>query len=300
MPQGVVVNLASVGTGLGALGWVVGIVSGWLQFLSWRENRRLGPAKEHLFAEALRDFKGKYTEEQIAELTAIHADLDRRVKNEIPLQARREFLRSQRSAIANSMSDLYQQYQAVDTELQTLTSEEQAPADPIRLAIADQITSPVVRRERRRRRLLVVAFSLALLTQVSSAWEYITQILYQITPHTVFGRDNLLSYVVAALVVIALAYYPDWKSLRALSLRKPLAVAGWGLAALLCWTWLILMIWPTNIKYADYQDFLAAVSLIPLAIFVRLNGTLIATRLLTSSRARGRQARRAVRSRSGQ
>jgi hypothetical protein len=72
------------GTGIvGALiwlGWLIGIVSGSLYISGWRRDRKIGPAKEQLFEEALRDRTGQYTEGQIQELTRLVGELEDKTK----------------------------------------------------------------------------------------------------------------------------------------------------------------------------------------------------------------------------
>jgi hypothetical protein len=66
-----------------------------------------------LLEQARRDWKGRYTEEQIEELTEQFKHLERQIRREIPRQARRVFLKDQLDTLANSVTEQYQEYVAV-------------------------------------------------------------------------------------------------------------------------------------------------------------------------------------------
>jgi hypothetical protein len=58
-----------VGWSLGAIGWVFGIVSGVLQVKGYQQQQRLDGAYQAILEQAQRDWRAKYTEEQVRDLT---------------------------------------------------------------------------------------------------------------------------------------------------------------------------------------------------------------------------------------
>ena len=105
---------------LGAFGWLVGIVSGWLQWKGYRDQKKFEGAYQTIFEQAQRDWQGRYTEEQIKELTAHFKRLEEQIRREIPKESRKVFLRDQRYILETSLGELYKQHSEVTDELATL------------------------------------------------------------------------------------------------------------------------------------------------------------------------------------
>jgi len=102
------------------LGYVVGLVAGLLEFWRFRCDRRADAAYKQLLDEARRDRKAIYTEEQAAKLRDLAHALERSVRKEIPLQARRAFVESQIEATSDTILSSVRQYERLSGELHKL------------------------------------------------------------------------------------------------------------------------------------------------------------------------------------
>lgn len=92
------------------LGWLVGLISGGLHIYLWRRDRKIGPAKEQLFEEALRDREGQYNERQIQELTRLMRQLENKTKSDVPRQARRVFIQNQLDVVSDTIMSSVKQH----------------------------------------------------------------------------------------------------------------------------------------------------------------------------------------------
>jgi hypothetical protein len=197
---------------LGWLGWMVGIVSGTLHVQSWRKDRRLGPAKEQLFEEALRDRKGIYSEEQITELTKLVHDLERSSKTEIPRQARRVFLQSQLEEINDSVATNVKRHQALAEELRQLGEETKSIPQPLADVIDSSIVPPATFRRRQIRRLYFLAALILAGVVVPGPFNYVVDSVRSASESLlgsrflIFGAENIIAYALGVAIGIFVAF----------------------------------------------------------------------------------------------
>jgi hypothetical protein len=102
---------------LGAFGWIVGIVSGFLQVKSYLGQRKYENAHKMILEQAERDWKGKYTQEQIDSMVQELRRLEASINRDIPRKARRVFLEDQLSSLKDDLVRNYSRYNELVAEL---------------------------------------------------------------------------------------------------------------------------------------------------------------------------------------
>ena len=180
------------------LGWLVGLISGGLHIYLWRRDRKIGPAKEQLFEEALRDREGQYNERQIQELTRLMRQLENKTKSDVPRQARRVFIQNQLDVVSDTIMSSVKQHAQLSRELEQLQGERATIPPQIAQMIESTIVPHSLERSRQQRRLSVlVAILLALVffPQASSYVLFEMSRLMGDQPYP-FGPTNTISYFV--------------------------------------------------------------------------------------------------------
>jgi hypothetical protein len=271
---------------LGWLGWVVGIVSGTLQVQTWRKDRKLGPAKEQLFEEALRDREGQYSEKQIQELTGLMRQLESATRKEIPRQARRVFLQSQLEAITDNVSSETRQYRKIAEELRKLDQKAIGIPSEISKVVDSEILTPATERRNYQRRLYLIVIALLIGTSVPEVSKFLlaagTSLLgNQPQP---FGSGNFIDYLAGCAVATALAFtVPMRRILPIIEVHRAIAAAI-GFLAILVSSLLVAIIagnmnseiiaeikgTPAEVvHFDDINNLLALVSAVLLAVGIR-------------------------------
>lgn len=193
---------------LGWLGWLIGVTSGSLHFYLWRRDRKIGPAKEQLFEEALRDRKGQYSESQIRELTKLVGQLENVTKREVPRQARRVFIQNQLDVLSDTVTSSVKQHAQLSQELEHLSGERATIPPEIAQVIESTIVPNSVERSRQQRRLSALVAILLALALFPRGTDYI---LFEINtllgdqPYP-FGPTNAISYLIGLVVSVFIMF----------------------------------------------------------------------------------------------
>lgn len=261
-----------VGWVLGVMGWIVGVVSGWIEFKSYREQKRMEGAYRSLLEQAQRDWTGRYTEEQVADLTAQFRRLEAQIRREIPQQARRVFLEDQLDALTSSISEQYQQYTSLRQELDQ-TSEPDVLAPSIRLSVESEIAPKYLRRQRQQR--LIYLFIIVIF--ITSLFPFITELIYT----ALYGSaravgllvppDDFFSYLGGVVIAMYVAFTTSTHRLQRLILSRRWGAAFFSIFLLIIWlltVWLIVFE-PVSVR-REWEIIGAILSLLPLSVGVRM------------------------------
>lgn len=228
---------------LGWVGWVIGVVSGLLQIYLWRRDRRIGPAKEQLFEEALRDREGQYSNAQIQDLKKVLRRLENATRTEVPRQARQVFIENQLETVSDSVSSGVKQYGQLSRELEQLTGcRPRIPAE-IEQAIDSSIVSQSVERSRKVLRLYALGiFVLAALAfpGFMDSVVYLPLNLLPDGPYP-FGLENTVYYLTGLVIASMVAFTITGPRMQAAIRRNPIS------AAILCA--LSLILWASGVVY---------------------------------------------------
>lgn len=135
-----------LGWSFGIIGWIIGIFSGYLQVKGYYEQQTDREPFQYLFEQVQRDWRGQYTEQQIAELTAQFKLLEEQIRIQIPREARRVFLEDQKATIASTIASLYEQYETTNKNLDS-SSDQSKLAPAIQSAIEQHIKPSYVRQQ---------------------------------------------------------------------------------------------------------------------------------------------------------
>jgi hypothetical protein len=215
--------------GLVWLGWGFGAVSFVLQFRSWRRERRIGPATEKLFEEALRDRQGQYSEVQIKELTELVGKLERAARTEVPRHARRVFLESQLEALNESVATGVRQHNAISAELSRLDAESNELPPEIVRAIDSSITPPAAERRRQVRRLYLLAILILAAITVPGPFGFVfdsivgTSSQFLGADYLIFGSENIISYAIAMTIGMFITFSLPAGKLKSFVRRRRMA-----------------------------------------------------------------------------
>jgi hypothetical protein len=183
-----------IGWTFGAIGWVVGFVSGLVQVKSYLQQRRLEGAYQNILEQARRDWEGRYSEEQIQELARQAALLQSRIADDVPNEARRVFLEEQRHSLAQTIGQSYGRYTDLSRQLAEPATAAELPAE-IKRSIEAAIM-PAYLGERRRQR---VAYWLTAAAFAASLVPWFVQLLWQ--PLYVTVRVGRWQYPILVLFV---------------------------------------------------------------------------------------------------
>lgn len=151
----------------GAFGWLVGVVSGFIQLKSYFEQKRFEKAYLNVFEQAKRDWEGKYTEEQVGQLTGELARLRKLIENDVPRQAKRAFLEDQLIALSENLSDTYSRYIYVSDKLGQQNTSSTLPLEMMHVIEETIIPSYKIKQRRQTAIVLLLIFALLLLMILS-------------------------------------------------------------------------------------------------------------------------------------
>jgi hypothetical protein len=259
-----------IGWVLGVLGWIFGIVSGWIQVKGYREQKQMEGAYRTLLEQARRDWKGRYTEEQIEELTEQFKLLERQIRREIPRQARMVFLKDHLDTLANSVTEQYREYVRLKKELDD-TSELDDLAPSLRTSIEKEIEPRSQRQQHLQYLMSTLIIALIILSLFPSIVELANMtLLGAVKGVGISGRD-LYSYMGGILVAMFLAI-----TLPRSRQKRFVTVSKWTLVAVSAF---LLIFWPVSlfalifspIPLARQWEIIGAIlSLIPLFAGVRI------------------------------
>ena len=116
-----------IGWFLGGVGWIIGIVAAWLQWSSYKFQKNDLLHNEEVYLILKRNLEGKYTEEQIIQLSNELINLQKKIKRDIPIEAKRVFLEDQLSTLTDNLSEDYEKYLRIPEELKSMKISEKLP-----------------------------------------------------------------------------------------------------------------------------------------------------------------------------
>lgn len=160
---------------LGAFGWIIGVISGFLQAKSYIDQKKYENAHKIILDQIERDWKGKYTQEQIDSMVKEVKRLEESINRDVPKKARRVFLEDQLSALTENMAQGYNRYNALLTELK---SDSQALPEQVQRVIEQEIMPTYLERQRQQRSILltggiaVTLFFFVSLRQIFLGYEF--------------------------------------------------------------------------------------------------------------------------------
>lgn len=137
---------------LGAFGWIVGIISGFLQVKSYIDQKKYENAHKIILDQIERDWKGKYTQEQIDSMVKEVKRLEESINRDVPKKARRVFLEDQLSALTENMAQGYTRYNEILVELKPNS---QALPERVQRVIEKEIMPIYLEKQRQQRSILL-------------------------------------------------------------------------------------------------------------------------------------------------
>lgn len=193
-----------IGWSFGVVGWFIGIVSGVIQIKSYFEQKTFERAYREIIEQAERNWQGKYTKEQIKDLVTELSKLKKKINHDIPKEARRVYLKTQRLALEKSLSELYSQYSVLLKESSELAEVDNQLPPQLRNAIETAIMPEHKSREHSQKTIYVVIF-LALAILVTLNQDGI-EMLLSIPVHTSQGQVAIGWVLEYSLFVLFFAF----------------------------------------------------------------------------------------------
>lgn len=195
-----------VGWTLGALGWVVGLVSGVIQVKGYSKQRNFEGAYQTLLEDAQRDWRARYTEEQVRDLTEQFDHLQSKIANDVPRQAKRVFLEDQLDALNETIGQSYERYAKLASQLRSQTggSVDDLPA-AIKHSIEEAILPSYLVRQRRQTLLYWLTAGIFLLSFMPIVvWLLLLPLYYPIRIGTF--EYPILIFLAFSFVTVATTY----------------------------------------------------------------------------------------------
>lgn len=156
------------------LGGILGALAAMQQLWSWITKRKV---QKVLDDAALAELTAKNARGAVEKYSRLRDDLEKAVKQDLPLAARRIFLEDRRTRLAQSIFDDVNEYDAIMAELATLPDSTNTPLEAgIRKTIEESIAPIELSRRRRERRVIAL---LALLIAINLSPYSISAILNQ-------------------------------------------------------------------------------------------------------------------------
>jgi hypothetical protein len=140
-----------IGWTLGGIGWIFGIISGWLQIKSYSQQSKLEQGYIAILEQAQQDWRGKYTQEQIDSMTKELKRLEESINKDVPQKARHVFLEDQLSTLTENMAQGYNRYNEILGELKS--SSEPLP-EQIQYAIEQEIMPKYIEQQKQQKIIL--------------------------------------------------------------------------------------------------------------------------------------------------
>jgi hypothetical protein len=159
---------------LGWLGWVVGLFSGWLQWRSYRGQKKNESGYLEVLERAARDRTGRYSEE---ELDRLQADIDqakREMIEVVPAEAKRVFLQERSQSLVEQLYSTYEDYEKTMQDLGR-SPETGLLSAQVRDAIEGQIRPRFLGEERRRRQTTALGITIAATILVALTLEFLVR-----------------------------------------------------------------------------------------------------------------------------
>lgn len=197
-PESVIISWA-----ISAISLLLAAVMGLLQVKSYLAQSRLSHGYEHLLREAQRDWQGKYTEQQVRELSAQFARLEQQIRHDIPIQARQVFLQDQCHTLSDSIGDLYGQYCDAQSRLGEIQAGDGLPPALCK-AIEQHIKPHYMDRLRQQRIGNYILAAVLVLVLLPMLYGFIDMPLHAIGLRV--GASDLYAYLAVLVVLLCLAF----------------------------------------------------------------------------------------------
>jgi len=241
---------------IGWMGWAIGIIALLIQIKSFRDQKKLEKGYVTLLEQARRDWEGKYDEKQLADLAHELSQLEKKIENEIPKQARQVFVRDQLETLSEAIGELYAHHSKLSAELANEADPVALPAN-LRSAIETTILPSYLVKQRRQRLihlLLAAILTVVILVNYSffifwlSTGVKIGSLRYRLGFLLWFGL--LLSLFIWLLSRLFRRRVGPW--FRRRSILSLLALTGSSLFGILLFLFLLLI--SQNWYYTDYDE----------------------------------------------
>ena len=157
-----------IGWTLGGIGWIFGIISGWLGIKSYSQQSKLEHGYIAILEQAQQDWQGKYTQEQIDSMTKELKRLEESINKDVPQKARRVFLEDQLSTLTESVTQGYNRYSEILVELK---SNNQTLPDQVQSAIEQEIMPRYLEQQMQQKTTLSVLGVLGIILLVSNYYD---------------------------------------------------------------------------------------------------------------------------------
>lgn len=196
---------------IGTVGGIIGLIAAVQQLLGSFRRRRYHKAEERLLHTMATTIDAESAREEAERLEALRAALRQQVEEEVPLEARRIFLRTRRDALRSQIASDVEEHTTIERELAEIEGRTALGLDErLRPTIEKSILPPYVRRRRVERGVVAALAVLLVLTVtplgprwVEAQWRNYSHSIYD--PSYYPDLDLMSSLVFGALAVGAAA-----------------------------------------------------------------------------------------------
>lgn len=260
--------ISILGWGLGSIGWIFGIVSAVATLRSYFGQKKMERAYISVLEQAKLDWEGKYTENQIKELSEQFNKLQKQIQNDIPKQARRVLLENQLNSLIDSITTLYQQYKLIRQQIDELSSAKELDL-PIKKAIEDEIMPNYLGHKRQQRGTQIMLMAIFILTIFPFFGELLIRNLYDFLYNSglhIYSGD-ILAYVTGIIVSLVISFLFIPNKFVHMILRNKLKGAITSAILLISWVAILLEVIYEPIPLIRIAEIVGSIiSLIPFSI----------------------------------
>ena len=255
--------------GLGIIGWIVGIVSGVMSIIEQAKKKKIDKGYEELLERARCDWEGKYTEEQVKELTQQFQALKRQIEIDIPKQAKRVVLQKKIDELTESISTSYEEYKDLSSKIEDAGAITELDKS-IHSSIQEEILPEHVRNKKQQKRVQIMLVVILILTLAPITANFLlSSSLSHIFVYIPIPIYDLFIYIVGSFASIILVYNLTRKFYkRILKIRQQRILSIiLSISFLLLWILIVYEIVFEPIELLRYLEIVGAViSMVPLSI----------------------------------
>lgn len=117
---------------------IIGVIAAIYEFVGFYQQKKLEKPYEEAFKQFSQNLEGKYTQEQIGALKQELRKLESQIENDIPSQARKEFLENQKDEVVENINHLYGRYLNITDELRQYSSENSNNLSPTIIKVINE------------------------------------------------------------------------------------------------------------------------------------------------------------------
>jgi cation transport ATPase len=250
---------------IGLSGFIFGLYSMASQRRNDKEQKQFKDVYKEIFENARLNLKGKYTEEQVADLSSQFEKLEEQVTKKIPEQARKVLLEDQKANLAKIIAVFYDQYYKVNETLSTSSSSSEL--DPSLIAAIESSIMPSYTKEQdQQRKIQYLIKMIFIISSVSLLFPFVFESVQSGMIKTsssaikfiyrnfgqYFSSDGIIIYTIITLICTSMVYFLFSKAITKFQKSNPIIAVLSTLLLLIVWILSLFIVLSLEYELGSY------------------------------------------------